>query len=61
MCCHLPVRRSGTQWKCKGAADTALPFKCSMGTVSLAAAGEDADVLMGLLLEEWCTVLKTTV
>lgn len=52
---------SGTQWKCKGAADTVLPFKCSVGTVSLATAGEDADVLVGLLLEEWCTVLKTTV
>lgn len=33
-----------TQWNRKGAADTALPFKYSARTLSLATPGVDADV-----------------
>lgn len=42
--CYLSAWHSGTQWRCKGAADTALPFKYSASTLNLATSGEDADV-----------------
>lgn len=62
MGCCLSVWCSGTQGRCKGAADTALPFKYSVNTLNLATSGEGAVVfLMALLLEGWCTVLKKTV
>lgn len=43
MGCHLSVWHRDTQWRCKGAADTALPFQYSVSTLNLATSGEDAD------------------